>query len=60
MKKKTFVILFDNDKREFVMTGPNGQETRGTVAWKLAKSAFDNGADEVVHNYDLKIQIENS
>lgn len=58
--KKRFKIEFIDG--EFVMTGPYIDGNEGEVqVWKspspnpLATRAFDDKADEVVHNYDLAL-----
>lgn len=57
--KKRYVIEFVNN--QFTLSGPYIEGKEEVQVWlsdspmKLSKLAFDAGADEVVHNYDLAI-----
>jgi len=53
--KKRYVIEFIKEERLFSITSPDNIVVRSTTPWQLSKMAFDDGADEVVHNYDLGI-----
>ena len=54
--KKVWVIKYEvGEHRGFVMTSPEGKAHEGLKPRKLAKIAWANGADEVVHDYDLTL-----
>lgn len=54
--KNVFVIRYDKELEQFVMTFPDGIEKRTGLNVKLlCKEAWANDADEIKHNYDLRL-----